>query len=712
MERVVQTLLVTVTGTAYSIADCGEQLSWLCAALSWNFTTSSTPTNIRLGGFLGSPITATTAAVFRGNQRGWSQNIVFRIQTTRVQSTLRPIPLGLAGVLDSDCFSSPVVVGFPIRRRPEQCPNIEISPAILRRAIESSAGILILKGGFSGFPPAGVNLVLVGREPGVFFWRSAYGEVCSIGCCHCDDGLDVDSVNPTDLDTGRHFVCTCKRPTPQFKEQLMNITEDKAEDNTESSDAEAAITSASPLNDSLDPDMLSIPSGSDAVESCEDGGPVGVRVFRAVFGRLILHSMRAREGEYGPTDWKSPNQDGDDGGQRNEQRSNPTPTVSRSSLSKRQGKRKVGDNNEGNGDDREGDELPGAKKRRMPPSTSGPRCLACPFWKFDPTTHHQCPTHKIDTIAHLKQHLTRRHTPAHYCQRFYGQFPKESLLDAHINEGSCSRQPNASLEGVSYDQRRRLSMKSAAKGSERQHWLAIWIILFPEAASPTCIYVYSQQLVELRTIRQFALQNGPGIFLQELRARGMDLRPEVDDEQLQQALRSGLTIMFDRLLQGPPGEMDETEENPAESNFHEEAPPPSFSGQPPESITASGLGLGSSSNTSAQPSSSQGYFQHFGPQVAHNNSSSLSFSWPVLPRDPQLRDYGDAGPASQISGHDWDGRAEPSANDTFSSFGEFSGGGTSQDWGSQGDLVRLEYIFNAVAEENTEDDPVVHGRVF
>ena len=567
------------------------------------------------------------------------------------------------------------------------------------------------------FPP--VHLILVEREHSFFFWRSAHLAACAVGCRHCGDTVnsDLKSVSSTIVELGRHFICGCHGRTTQRKLQSMVITEDPVEDDTHPGRGEAASTFASPSNDSLDPDMLSIPSGSDAVESCEDGVPVGARTFRAVFGRMILHTVKM-EHDNGSMDWESPSQDAGDGVQQQQQqkqRSNPTSTSksSGSSLTKRQGKRKVGDNSNEEDEGGEGDENPGPKRRRIPPSPSGLRYLACPFWKFDPVAHHECPTHKIDNISRLKQHLTRRHTPAHYCQRCYGRFPKESLLDAHINEAFCSRETNASLEGVSYDQRRRLSMKSTAKASEQQHWLAIWNILFPESASPACIYVYPQQLVELRTIREFALQTGPEIFMQELRARGMALRAHVDNEQLRQALESGLSIMFDRLLQGPPGELEETEEDGAGSNSHEATASTSIGDQPLESIADSGLGLGSSSNTSGQPSSSQGYFQHFGPQVAHNTPSSSSFSWPVLlPRNPQLAHYGDAGLASQISGHDWDGRADPSADDTLS-FGEYSGGGARQDWGSQGDLVRLECIFNTVAEEeNTEDDPVIHGRVF
>ncbi|KAK0623905.1 hypothetical protein B0T14DRAFT_495301 [Immersiella caudata] len=486
-------------------------------------------------------------------------------------------------------------------------------------------------------------------------------------------------------------------------------------------DSDAETTSRSPSTDdssSLDPEMLSIPSGSGTIDSSGDSNKLGVQVFRAVFARLIQHAIHIQEVEYDQpmADLEGPSQDAD-GAQRrqNGQMSNSTTSASSSTtMHKRTGKRKAQEINQG-GEDRgdDDDESPKtARPNKLPPSPSGPRYLACPFWKLDSAAHFECPLFQLDTISHVKQHLARRHTPAHYCQRCYAQFGSDSLLDVHINGTFCSRGADARLAGISYDQRRRLSVKSA-KGPEVQQWHAIWDILFTGVEHPACVYVYPKQLVELRTIRQFSLQEGPEILTQELQARGMALRSDVGfgEQQLQEALQSGLTILFHRFLRRPPGDVED-DEAPTVLGLCQ-APGSAASSDLPrlESRADGGLGLGLSSNASDSfpPMEQPRIFPNRLPVVGGDPSS------PSVPRSSSRfeasQDAGDGPRAPWSPGYvEEAGNANLALNDILC-FSEFSDNGGMPHWGLSGWQANqtLEDILGTIAVMTSQEDLVANG---
>ncbi|KAK0646797.1 hypothetical protein B0T16DRAFT_493707 [Cercophora newfieldiana] len=479
-----------------------------------------------------------------------------------------------------------------------------------------------------------------------------------------------------------------------------------------SSGAETA--SRSPSTDdssSLDPEMLSIPSGSGTIDSGEGGSKLGVQVFRAVFARLIQQAIHIQEVEYDQrvADSEGPSQDADGAQRRQNQTSNSTSTSSSTTTVKRPGKRKAQDINQGSGDreDDGNDESPKpARPNKLPPSPLGPRYLACPFWKLDSAAHFECPLFQLDTISHVKQHLARKHTPAHYCQRCYAQFGSDNLLDIHINGTFCSRTAGARLAGISYDQRRRLSMKSA-KAPEVQQWHAIWDILFTGVEHPACVYVYPKQLVELRTMRRFSLQEGPEILTQELQARGMALRSDVGvgEQQLQEALLSGLTIIFDRFLQRPPGDVEDDEAPTALGLCNAPRSTASSSDLPPlESRADGGLGLGLSSNVSGlfPPTEQPRIFPNRLPGVGDDPPN------PSVPgsnsRFEGSRDVEDGPRAPWSPGHAEEaGNANLATNDILC-FSEFSDDGGMPHWDPSGWQANqtLEDILGTIAVTSQE----------
>ncbi|KAF5550757.1 hypothetical protein FMEXI_3716 [Fusarium mexicanum] len=200
---------------------------------------------------------------------------------------------------------------------------------------------------------------------------------------------------------------------------------------------------------------------------------------------------------------------------------------------------------DGNGDEsRDKQNEPPKKKGK----TSQSRChersqfLACPYWKADSKKYWDCFLKKNDTIAHLKQHLTRRHTPKYYCQICYQTFRDFNLFDLHALERSCTRGPSAKLEGISQQQKNQLSLKS--KGSVEQQWYTVWSILFPEMEPPATIYIYSTQSEDFCQIQEFAQREGVAIMLEELESNGLVVRPNASNQLLQSTVQRAMVSIF------------------------------------------------------------------------------------------------------------------------------------------------------------------------
>ncbi|KAF5713936.1 hypothetical protein FGLOB1_3736 [Fusarium globosum] len=168
--------------------------------------------------------------------------------------------------------------------------------------------------------------------------------------------------------------------------------------------------------------------------------------------------------------------------------------------------------------------------------------LACPYWKADSRKYWDCFLKKNDTIAHLKQHLTRRHTPKYYCQICYQTFRDFDLFDSHVLERSCTRVPSAKLEGISQQQKNQLSLKS--KGSVEQQWCTVWSILFPDMEPPATIYIYSTQSEDFCRIQEFAQREGVAIMLDELESNGLVARPDASYQMLRWTVQRAMVSIF------------------------------------------------------------------------------------------------------------------------------------------------------------------------
>ncbi|KAJ9415474.1 hypothetical protein QL093DRAFT_2626533 [Fusarium oxysporum] len=191
----------------------------------------------------------------------------------------------------------------------------------------------------------------------------------------------------------------------------------------------------------------------------------------------------------------------------------------------------------------EGTSRPRRGARQVSHSVGGrSRFLACPYWKSDPEKYWECFLKKNDTIAHLKQHLTRRHTPKYYCQICYETFGDFDLFDFHALERSCTRGPSAKLEGISQQQKNQLSVKS--KGSVEQQWYTVWSILFPDLEPPATIYIHSTHSEDFCRIQEFAQREGVAIILDELESNGLVVQPDASNQMLRSTVQRAMVAIF------------------------------------------------------------------------------------------------------------------------------------------------------------------------
>ncbi|KAH7121823.1 hypothetical protein B0J13DRAFT_158888 [Dactylonectria estremocensis] len=226
----------------------------------------------------------------------------------------------------------------------------------------------------------------------------------------------------------------------------------------------------------------------------------------------------------------------------------PGPVPSGGSKPRKRGR----DDGDGDGEksDKNGNDpnQPPLKKSKTEACKAGPKMLACPFWKNDPKKFKQCFHLKLTEIKRVKQHLIRKHTPEHYCNRCLVVFPSEEGLETHLTSQICAR-GITKLEGISYEQRKKLQCKSNRDSSESERWFAIWTIIFPNEPRPSSPYIPTGASEDLSRFLEFAQRRAASILFQRLRVSGII---SVSDEEMslseQEILRQGFNDVYEQWL--------------------------------------------------------------------------------------------------------------------------------------------------------------------
>ncbi|KAF4945649.1 hypothetical protein FGADI_11771 [Fusarium gaditjirri] len=338
-------------------------------------------------------------------------------------------------------------------------------------------------------------------------------------------------------DHGRKVGNLGESPSHEFKVKSRKHPEDSKESIELPDAARLSIRSRDPSSSptiSSDIDVVSISEDS---EGRVDINSQGYRIFSRIFCRLAIldqiELMARGESNSSSSKGKQIGKGGSASSSGNR--------GTASTISGRKNQRQNHDHEDEN-NDRENE--PPKKKGKTSQSQCDGRYqfLACPYWKADPGKYWDCFLKKNDTIAHLKQHLTRRHTPKYYCQICYETFKEFDLFDSHALARSCTRGPSAKLEGISQQQKNQLSLKS--KGSVEQQWYTVWSILFPDMEPPATIYIHSTQSEDFCRIQEFAQREGVAIMLDELESNGIVVRPDASAQLLRSTVQRAMVSIF------------------------------------------------------------------------------------------------------------------------------------------------------------------------
>ncbi|KIW01565.1 hypothetical protein, variant [Verruconis gallopava] len=175
-------------------------------------------------------------------------------------------------------------------------------------------------------------------------------------------------------------------------------------------------------------------------------------------------------------------------------------------------------NSRDNGDDDGEDDHP--KKRLRPdgpPNFVPDLRFACPYLKKDPKNTQlkpSCLQSGFPDIHRLKDHIYKYHKQPIYCPKCKETFDSRSDCDAHIEADHCQKRENVAFPGINSDQekklrdRMRIGKRSAYK-TEKEKWIEIWKIIFPNDIDniPSPYHVQRQQINQLTRFYRFALVN-------------------------------------------------------------------------------------------------------------------------------------------------------------------------------------------------------------
>ncbi|KAH6977436.1 hypothetical protein BKA56DRAFT_69112 [Ilyonectria sp. MPI-CAGE-AT-0026] len=532
-------LFVTVLGPAHSIADCGEQLSWLAAALS--------PTRQ-------DHLSHCTPWVDENPFDCYSSLVssVGKFLTFDIEIQENPEEPNLANThcLTRLVGNSSSVVGFPTARRPDDYFGLEIDRDILASIVKMTQNGFILL-------TSGQRLEVFKLTGNVVLWHvcRSHGQSCS--CCmrHISTyRLYFTEIN--DLNEYRHIVDWCENldRLPVNSKLPRSSTNEGAtkdcglyymehENSPGKFNARSMSTSGSLSRIATDSTGASFESDlfsdSDSLEDVEplDRNDENFSTLDSVVQTLLsgfreTSEVRKRLGQSETSSGSAPGN------------FNPgTELLSTTPSLKTRGKRQRGQNDE---EGSENEDMPPASKRTTSSRETKPQPrFACPYWKRNSGKHRGCFSKTLRRIRDVKQHLARKHTPEFYCECCFATFEDEESHRGHVTHTTgevCVHDPSVVLDGITHQQHRRLSRKSDWKVSEQEQWFSVWDILFPGAQRPGSAYLDSKLCEEISGFREYCFQHGPATLDQAL-SGGV---PEIERrQQLVRIFQTGLEQLFE-----------------------------------------------------------------------------------------------------------------------------------------------------------------------
>ncbi|KAF5250823.1 hypothetical protein FANTH_4014 [Fusarium anthophilum] len=116
--------------------------------------------------------------------------------------------------------------------------------------------------------------------------------------------------------------------------------------------------------------------------------------------------------------------------------------------------------------------------------------LACPFYVYDPKKCYQCLLGSdLRSISDAIDHLFRSHSRPLYCPKCYGAFDTQICRDDHVLKGKCQRRTPGPLFGLSESQKSMLLEIDTNCTDDKEQWLLVWSIVFPDSDQPHSPYL-------------------------------------------------------------------------------------------------------------------------------------------------------------------------------------------------------------------------------
>ncbi|KUJ16939.1 uncharacterized protein LY89DRAFT_733938 [Mollisia scopiformis] len=577
-------LFVKATGPAHFIAECGEQLAWFRAALR-NSTGSFHSYTPSITGFA----VDANPSLSRGlKYKGWCA-----------------IGEGLIRPIDSNLYwhdlvgsEGSIIQGFPISRRPEGYPGLELSFDKLLYYLRANEATIaneqiLLQGKH-------LTVQLAKHTGNVFLWHPFRPwRLCT--CCTSQHPW----IGPIDLHvlkSCRHILSQCPEPqadavenpdietpmdTPRLFQNQHVVSEEEnvftlsgsekgehvsstsiikkgaydvlenspshlhmddpkckllVEDETQLAEGYQSMATTGSLDIYLDSDLFSTSDSSnqdDTLDIDEPAYPVLRTVLLALltkFRGLTQYQLSPSSNAGQSVTYASGNGSGTTTGTSNNCR-----------------KRDREEEEEEDDDDDDGankDNFKPPRKKHASEDKATQRSLACPYLKFDLVKHRSCCTKKLSRIRDVKQHLCRKHTPKRYCQCcLETNFQDAQTLQMHVGVGTCQANDPETLDGISTEKERQLTRKSNRKLCEEDQWYAIWNILFPRHPCPASPYINTSLSIEMRLFREYCNTHGPIMIREQLDSSPGLVGQEITEEQrqmhLERVIAQGINTLFE-----------------------------------------------------------------------------------------------------------------------------------------------------------------------
>ncbi|KAK8045811.1 hypothetical protein PG996_013875 [Apiospora saccharicola] len=210
------------------------------------------------------------------------------------------------------------------------------------------------------------------------------------------------------------------------------------------------------------------------------------------------------------------------------------------SLGKRPQRFEDGTSN--NSDDRERGPEDNKKRKLTGPEDDDEKAptLACPFYKKNPAGHSKCLSFRLKRIRDVKQHLNRKHLQPHHGSACGTHFETQQLARGHERARVCDVLDFSGPDGISEDQRERLSDRVDRKNSMTEQWYTVWEIVFPGCQRPPSPFVESPMHEAFSALREFWNERREALIAEHLQSD--ELPYSIPSEERHMALLHSATL--------------------------------------------------------------------------------------------------------------------------------------------------------------------------